>query len=80
MHGLDLYERDNEAEKSSADEDKRPGGEAAQEPQQFLVVWRSFASLELHFEATYTRPEAEHIARNLLINHRPSRIYKVNLP
>jgi hypothetical protein len=51
-----------------------------QEPQQFLVTWRGLYSLELHFAATYTRPEAELLARNLLIDNRPSRIYEVDLP
>ena len=51
-----------------------------QEPQQFLVTWPCLYILELHFAATYTRPEAELLARNLLIDNRPSRIYEVDLP
>jgi len=50
------------------------------QPQRFLVTWRGLHTSELHFAATYTRPEAELLARNLLINNRPSRIYEVDLP
>ena len=75
----DVYESDHELEKSS--EITAAISEAiAQQPQQFIVAWRGLCSLELRFEATYTRPEAEHIARNLLIDNRPSRIYEVDLP
>jgi len=50
------------------------------QPQRFLVTWRGLHTSELHFAATYTRSEAELLARNLLINNRPSRIYEVDLP
>ena len=75
----DVYESDHELEKS--DEITAAISEAiTQEPQRFLVTWRGLYSLELHFAATYTRPEAELLARNLLIDNRPSRIYEVDLP
>ena len=51
-----------------------------EQPQRFLVTWRGLHTSELHFAATYTRPEAELLAQNLLIDNRPSRIYEVDLP
>jgi DNA/RNA-binding domain of Phe-tRNA-synthetase-like protein len=75
----DVYESDHEQEKSS--EVAAAISEAiAQHPQKFIVVWRGLYSLELHLAATYTRPEAELLAQNLLIDNRPSRIYEVDLP
>tara|TARA_R110002110_G_scaffold69348_5_gene187012 strand:+ start:1986 stop:2246 length:261 start_codon:yes stop_codon:yes gene_type:complete len=52
--------------------------ESSQEPQRFIVVYRSVASLGLRSDATYTRQEAEHIARNLRIEDRESRIFEVD--
>ena len=52
--------------------------EKSQEPQRFIVVYRSVASLELRSESTYTRQEAEHIARNLRVEDRESRIFEVD--
>jgi hypothetical protein len=52
--------------------------EKSQEPQRFIVVYRSVASLELRSESTYTRQEAEHIARNLRVEDRASRIFEVD--
>ena len=54
--------------------------EVSQQPQKFIVAWRGLYSLELLVATTYTRPEAELVAQNLLIDNRPSRIYKVDLP
>ena len=54
--------------------------EVSQQPQKFIVAWRGLYSLELLVATTYTRPEAELVAQNLLIDNRPSRIYAVDLP